>query len=323
MNVPFTTYIRLVLPLDGYVFWVRADLVSKSALVGALMAGGATLDQQGGIVTPAAIINVEGSFHYATDIAQEEAMTTSVNRLLFTTSTKVDSFNNSGVNTLFIATFDGMQFAFSGRDFFFDNAGIYHYIGNAVFNEMQPQLINSVSGFDSTNIVSSNSVPLWLALNQYIPIYFDGISNPIIIYPSFIVPQNLKPPFAVVHVPPESTRALQPTPVVDSNGDHWQLVTERPRVTLWGTRSFTAMDFMDCVERYSVDHDTFGVMNAPVVRDEQRVQRELQAMAMKKTIEFEISYYQTRVRNVSKQLILSAIPTFYFSDFGSPPVLGT
>lgn len=324
MNVTFTKYVKLILPLDGYVFWVRADLLSPSALVGALQVGGSvTLDQAQSLAQAAASITIPGSLHYATDLRQDEGANSAINRVLFTSQTKVDTFNQAGVNAIYIAVFNDIEFAFSGRDYFMADTNTYHYVGTSIPSEMKPQIINAAAGFDASNIVSSNSVPLWLALNSYTPIYFDGIANPMIIYPSFVVPTNIPPPYAVVHVPPDSTRALQPTPFVDSQGNHWQLVAEKVRVTLWGTRNFTAMDFMDAIERYSVDYDTFGIMNAPVVRDEQKGQPELEALAMKKTIEFEISYYQTRVRAVARQLILSAIPTFYFQDgSGTAAVIG-
>ncbi len=31
-EITFTQYVRLVLPLDGFVFWVRSDLLTASAL---------------------------------------------------------------------------------------------------------------------------------------------------------------------------------------------------------------------------------------------------------------------------------------------------
>jgi len=34
-EITFTKYVRLVLPVDGYVFWVKADLVGPSALLNA------------------------------------------------------------------------------------------------------------------------------------------------------------------------------------------------------------------------------------------------------------------------------------------------
>ena len=44
----------------------------------------------------------------------------------------------------------------------------------------------------------------------------------------------------------------------------------------------------------------------PTVRDEKRAQSELLILAQKKTIEFEIDYYQCAARNIARQLIENA-----------------
>ncbi len=75
-------------------------------------------------------------------------------------------------------------------------------------------------------------------------------------------------------------------------------------------RNDDALDFLDCVLQRSLDYDEFGIMNMPVVRDEKRTQSELNAIAQKKTIQFEISYNQNRMNSIARELILSAIPTF-------------
>ena len=310
MNVVFTKYVKLVLPIDGYVFWVRADLLSQSALVGATLMNAAPIGSAPSVVTPAATVTVDGSLHYATDVEQSADKTVSRNRLLFTCQALIEDFNQIGPAVLFIAIYEGVQFAFSGRDWWFTQTGTYHYVGTAVYSDMATQLISSMNGFDPVSSIVSNSLPLWLALNNYVPIYPTfGNSPGITLYPSFLSPLNLKPPYATIAIPPESTEALQATPAFDGRGSHWQLVSERVLVTLWGTRNATAMDFIDMVNQHSLDYDTFGIMSTPVPRDEKRSQTELQALAMKKTIEYRISYYQQRANDVARQLILSAIPT--------------
>jgi hypothetical protein len=55
-------------------------------------------------------------------------------------------------------------------------------------------------------------------------------------------------------------------------------------------------------------------VNTPIMRDEKRIQSELDLLAMKKTIEFDVSYYQTRTADIARQLILSAIVSYSFAD---------
>ena len=58
-------------------------------------------------------------------------------------------------------------------------------------------------------------------------------------------------------------------------------------------------------------------MNMPVVRDEKRIQSELNAIAQKKSLTFEVSYYQNRMNDIARQLILSAVPSFYPTDLAA------
>ena len=92
---------------------------------------------------------------------------------------------------------------------------------------------------------------------------------------------------------------------------HSQLVKDTVRVTTYGVRNAQILGYLDYVLNFSVNYDTLGIMNMPVVHDEKRVQAEQGILAQKKTIEFEVSYYQQAVENAAIQYILSSIPTFY------------
>jgi hypothetical protein len=52
-------------------------------------------------------------------------------------------------------------------------------------------------------------------------------------------------------------------------------------------------------------------MTSGAIRDEKRTQPELGILAMKKTIEFDVSYYQARANNVARQLLQVVKATFY------------
>jgi hypothetical protein len=54
-------------------------------------------------------------------------------------------------------------------------------------------------------------------------------------------------------------------------------------------------------------------MNMPVVHDEKRPQQELAALAMKKTLDLEVSYNQVSMRRIARQLIQSSVPGFFLS----------
>ena len=314
-TVTFTKYVKLVMPLDGFVFWVRADLLSPSALFNAARFNRSAFNQSPRIITPAPTATVQGSLHFATSVRQVEDETIAVKNVVFTSTQEVQDLAQIGPTVLFIGEIEGIPFAFSQRGSFYEQARLWHYRGDAVYSDMQSQLVNSLDGFDRLNVVVSNSLPIWLSLNNYQPsgpAY--GFGNPVMLYPSYLVPANLPPPYGVVHIEPERTRSLQSAPYIDATGSHWQLASDWVRVTLYGARNFNALNFLDAVNQFSLDYDQIGIMNAPVVRDEKRTQAELQAIAQKKVIEFEVSYYQTTARNVALQLITSAVPNIVVAD---------
>jgi hypothetical protein len=307
-EITFTRYVRLILPLDGYAFWVRADLVSAGALYNATKFNATAYNKPPRVVSAAKTLVAKGSFHYATETHQDEAETFGVNRVVFTSEIEVQDLNEIAPNELYVGEFEGVRFAFSSRGSFYRQADLFHYVGVAVYPDMATQLVDSLVGFDRSLVVS-NSLPVWLSLNGYNPFY--GYGNPSLpIYPSFLVPDNIEPPFAAVHIAPENTRALTATQHLDQRSSIRQLVADKVRVTIWGTRNVSALDFVACVNQYSADYGVIGMMNQPVVRDEKRTQAELATIAMKKTVEFEVSYYQERINDVARQMILSAIPAF-------------
>lgn len=301
--VTFTKYVKVVLPIDGFVFWVKADLLSPSALLNAAALNFVAFNEPQAVITPAPTIKVQGSLHYATDHRQNEDETVDVDRVVFTSESEIRPFNEIGPMVMFIGEFDGLRIVFSQRQSFYQQAGIYHYAGDAVYPAMESQIIDDPQDFDARTLVVSNSLPIWLSLSKFMPVY-----------PSFAVPDNTVPPYATAHIPPDSTEAIQAAPSFDRYSTHSQLVKEKVRITIYGLRNFNALDFQDYVFQYSLDTDVIGVMNMPVIRDEKRTQAELTILAMKKSIEFEVNYYQTRARDVARQLILSCIPTFILGD---------
>jgi hypothetical protein len=317
----FTQYVRVVLPLDGYAFWVRTNLVSPRALYNAIQPNSVSYNEWSA-TPPPVTVNVKGTLHYATTEHQDQEKTYSSNRVTFNTMYRVEEFNAVNQNMIWIGEFRGVRYAFGMRENFFAQAGEYHYIGDALYSVMETQVIDDVSQFDQFQVVS-NSLPIWMSFNGYQTFY--GIQQcPIPIYPSYLVPSNLRPPFAAVHVIPEATTALGAAPFLGTTLSHYQLTRDLVRVTLYGASNRAAMDFMDFVNQYTLDTDCMGIMNMPIVRDEKEAQVELMILAKKKSAEFEVSYYQQQSRSIARQLILSAVPTFIVADSFAPlppPVL--
>jgi hypothetical protein len=298
-EIAFTQYTRYVLPLDGYVFWLRT---------------GAT--------------NVKGSLHVSIAKQQNEDETLAINKVIFSTGTAIQKFNDIDSNKIWVGSYHDIRFAFTRSDAHYKSAGIFHYVGDAVYPALANMLVDTGDQLPLSTLVVSNSLPLWLSLVSYEPVWLNPPNPAITLYPSFLVPDNLRPPYGVVHIPAEATRALSASPRLGpfrpvgnaalgtingttSDSTHWQLVADRVKITLYGTTNQQALDFQDLVNRFSIDQDSLGMMNTPVMVDEKRTQAELGILAMKKSITYEVSYYQSRANAAAQKLIEHASVTLY------------
>lgn len=316
-GVVFTKYVRMVLPLDGYVFWVKADLLSTSALLGSSLLNTTTLNKPQKVETSAATVRVKGSLHYATAQDQNEAETEGRNTVIFTAESPIQEFNDVQSNVLWIGTYAGdregddgpITFAFSQRGRYYKAADLFHYSGIAVLPVFKNQLIDSLTALSAKQLIVSNSLPVWLSLNGYVPPY-PGFANPITLYPSFLIPDNLPPPYGAVHIEPSATEALLSAPYFDGSLSQYQLAHDKVRVTLYGLSNAIALTFLAAVEQHSYDYNAIGLMNMPIVKDEKRVQTELNVIAQKKTIDFDVSYNQATVRDLARQYIRQCIVDF-------------
>lgn len=274
--IPFTQYVRYVLPLDGYVFWLKTQK-----------------------------IELHGSLHITANKRQNEDETISINRVVFTTSCLVDPLNAIEPNTIWVGEAQGVKFSFSESGPRFQQSGLFHYVGDAVYPALLSQLVDVGSQLSKDTLVVSNSLPAWLSLQHYNPVWLPAPNPNITLYPSFLVPDDLPPPYGSVHIEPSQTEAIQSTARIGPLRNHYQLVRDRVRITLYGTTNDQAVSFLDLVDQYSLDTDTIGMMNMPVIKDQKRTQAELGVIAMKKTLDFEVNYYQTSIRNAAQQLITS------------------
>lgn len=306
-RVAFEQYVRLILPLDGSVFWVKADLLVDQMLYSAYRFNAAALSEVAGSINASKTVVAEGDLHYSTQNTQGEGDSDVINRVAFTSKTLVEGLQNIGPYVMYMAEIDGIKFSFSSRGKLQQNADIYHYVGNAVYASMATQVIDCMEYFDSANVVVSNSLPIFMAMNYYVPQVYEAFGNLTLpIYPSYLVPNNLPPPFATVHIEPSSTTALASAPSLGSTLSHTQLSKDRVKFTVYGERNYNAQDLIDFLYQQSENYDQFGMMGMPILRDEKKTQVELGTIAQKKSFEFDVSYYQTRARDIARQLIASA-----------------
>ena len=284
-EIQFQTYSRVVLPIDGYVFWKPS--------------------------TPA--VTVKGSLHFTQNQEQNEEETFGLAQVVMTTRHRLVEFDSMPPNQLLVGSWmstDGntrFRFTLSAQNGRYRAAGLWHYSGRSVPPALAIQLLDQDGTIDPSRAITSNSLALWLELNTYKSFWSSQFKTPVTLYPSDLVEPNLIPPYGVVHIGGNDTRALQSAPYLDASYSSWQLAADRVRVTLYGLQSDEAIAFHNAVLAYSRDTDNFGIMNMPIPRDDKRIEPGMQAIAMKKTIEYEVSYIQARVAQVARELIRKAI----------------
>lgn len=287
-EVPFTEYSRIVLPLDGYVFWV-----------------------------PVQRHMFNGSLHYSMRVEQNEDETAAISSVTFTSLQRCEHFETTPNNALYVGEHEGVRFAFSSRDSRYSQIGdLYHYSGQSIPPAMQTQLLDDPSRLDESQAVVSNSLPLVLAMNTTtLPYSGRFVSSGITLYPADLVPANLPPPYGAVSIG-EDTEAVQSMPLIDAaTQSDTQLAADHARITLYGLQNDAARDFLNFVIQYtlftpfvngSLQPPAFGLMNSPIVKDSRRPQPELQAIAMKKVLDLDISYNQRRAALMAQKLIRDA-----------------
>lgn len=283
-KVRFQGYTRVVLPLDKYIFW-----------------------------QPTVEIVVKGSLHFSQEIQQREDETVGFATVLFTSEQPIVEFASAPTNTLWVARQGEFRYAFSQQQGFYSAAALWHYMGHSVYPALASQLLDAPGTIDPDQAVVTNSLPAWLAMSKYQSPYSDWFSNPITLYPSFMVAPNLEPPYGAVHIGQADTRSLQTVPWLSVNRSSYQLAVDKVRITLYGLQNNAAVDFLNFVIQWCENNpDTLGLMNMPIVMDGKRPQEELETIAMQKVIDFEVSYHQTRIAEVARQLIASVGITYNF-----------
>jgi len=274
----FTLYQRLILPADGFVFYAPASTVSPP-------------------ITPPPsgfTFATNGSLHVTQTVQQERDTTYTRQDVVFTTKTQALDFAAMQPDQLYVLTLpNGSLAAFSGQRGRYDQAGIWHYSGKALLPFEASQFVGTPDAVSLGGTVVSNSMPFWLALS----------TEDLPVYPDFLVPSNLIPPFVSAEI--RGTQGIGLAPYFDTMSGQMQLVTETVRFTFYGVRNQAALDFQRTLLENSFVGD-YGVMNIPVPVDESRTQAEFGIKAQLKTMDLAVNYYQARARDVARKIILSA-----------------
>jgi hypothetical protein len=262
-------------------------------------------------------ISQGGSLHHASETGQEEDNVTDTNHVVFTSKDEVKPFNLIGPNELYVGERtigvdgDTIRFSFSSRGNYYEAADLWHYIGVALQSYMEPLVIDDPVGWEP-DIFITNSIPIWLTFPGYVSPY-PALSCPFPVFPSYLIPDNVKLPYAAIHV--DETRGLAALPTRGRRWEHDQLVSDRVKVTMYGANARQAADFYDFTIQFMTDSGKLGLMEEiPELHDEHMKQVEFRVLAQKKVISFEVSYLQSVARDMARQIIMAARVQF------QPPV---
>ena len=267
--IEFVAYRRVILPFDGYVFWYKDATIEP--------------------------ITISGSLHYQTDQKQELDKTHSYQNVVFTTSVEVQHFNDIQPDTLWLGQWADFEFGFSSHANRYEQAGLWHYLGQAVYPEMRTQIIESANDLPPTPVVS-NSLPVWLALSDFGPVY-----------PSFLIPENLTPPYIVCDIQEKDTTAIQPI-AAQVCGRTYQLMQDRIRLISYGLINQDVQNYIQYIIQSSLS-GSFGIMQSGIrVSDGKRIQSEMNVIAQQKFIELDVSYNQSAVFDIAVKYIKKVLP---------------
>ena len=92
-----------------------------------------------------------------------------------------------------------------------------------------------------------------------------------------------------------------------------QLTHDLVRLTFYGMNNSQIIAWVAGIMDYSLNTDDFGFMSNPIPQDDKRTQVEIAAIAMKKTIELDVSYYQSAADALARRLIAQALTTYTLS----------
>jgi hypothetical protein len=260
------------------------------------------LQQSVSSVTLPTDVEVQGSFHYSSTINQDEDATVDSNNVIFTSLSEIQAFNQIGPDYLYICHYRDLTFAFSSRGRLYEQSDLYHYAGSALRSRHQTQIIDDPNQFNPTLVVS-NSLPIWLNMPNYVPPY-PGFVCPIPLYSSYLVDDNISPPFGSIHI--EDTETIEMGSAFGPRLQQSQLCREKVKVHLYGADNLMASNFVAFVEQYSLDWMKLGLSDSPAIKDIKLTQPEFKILAQRKLIIFEINYRQNVVRDEARQFILHA-----------------
>jgi hypothetical protein len=283
-NITFTKYVRRVLPVDGWVFWVKSSLIE-------------------GEVAPFSKVYL-CSTHIQRNQTQEATKTNSISSIGLTVNKKIEDLHEVNQSVMWLGEYQGVKFSFNAQANYYEEANIFHYAGDAVYIENTPNIIDDIEDLDLDleNGIVTNCIPIFITLNQQVQIY-----------PAFLAPTNLKPPYATIEV--KDTRGIAAGQSYNPFEDSSLLSWDKVELTIYGLRKKQLSDFLKYLENQQLVTEAFGMYWLPSVQNENVPQSEINVLTNKKVLNFDVSYTFNAVRSQAEAFIRSVTVDFFVKEF--------
>lgn len=294
-DVIFHEYRRKVLPLDGFLFWVKT-YVSRT---------------------------VSGSLHVSTHSQSTEIENYDLSQLVFSTTENIHTFHSTQADRVWVGHVGPIRFLIGAQKNTFKEAGLFHYSAETIPPSHRPQFIETEAELDGYTPVVGTSLPLFLSLPTDTTPALNWCPWPkdVPVFPSFSAPDNQEPPYIIVHNDPHKVQSAGMGAVDPLTGDTHQILQEHVRLTLVGLPHTQAANVRDYILHWALLHsDVLGIVNTPVLTDEKRALNEASALAMIKTLELDVMYSQNTVRHTALKLINTAKVTMRHAARQRPSV---
>lgn len=262
-TISFITYERVILPYDGFVYWVKTG--NEQTLV-------------------ASMVHDENELHHEDQNFRNDS------GLIITTTEPLLDFSQDGLDTMSVFEYNNNLYVLRKTGYNSEQSGLFHNIARVIEPALRSILLDSKDDFLKKKAQFTNSIGLFVLLSCG---YFEFVSIDYPIYPEWLVPLNKKPPYITVGV--TETEALNNgfnTVNVDNSLFLVKPAKDYVDINLYGLDNNEALNFLVKLERWSLFYKKIGFLNMPRIKDEQLAQNEIGSLAQKKIIELEIFYYQ-------------------------------
>lgn len=266
-------------PADGYLYWLKTDEVQK----------------------------ITGSLHNRAIQENTQDHTNNRNTIILTTSDQIKGFDVADPTTaLFISIqiddpsiVDGgpMIIGFNSSDAFYEQAGTYHYMGEAVFPNFRQFIVDDPVDW-AANIVPANSLPIMIdQLGDY------GVP----VYAAWAVPANIQGAYISVNI--DNSRTMHMMPLYDSaQGVNYanQFKADDIELVAYNMRAANIQGLVTHIFDSSMRPAKFGLMSIPQVNDIPAVQSEYGIRADKKSVKMSINYWLSTSTELVRKTITQA-----------------